>query len=183
MDLFQAMQNRRSIRAYSDEVVSQEQLLQVLEAGRVAPSWENKQCWSYIVVSDPELKSRLGEAAHYNPDHSAYEKATYVLVLCANPRLSGNMESKPYYMTDAGITLQHVVLAATALGLGTCWVGWFKEEPIKELLGVPENMRVVAITPLGYPAENPGPRPRKALDKIAFENTWGQPLNSIERKE
>lgn len=183
MDLFQVMQNRRSIRAYSDEAVSEEQLFQVLEAGRVAPSWENKQCWSYIVVSDPEMKSRLGEAAQYNPDRSAYEKATYVLVLCANPRLSGNVEGKPYYMTDAGITLQQVVLAATALGLGTCWVGWFKEEPIKALLGVPENVRVVAITPLGYPAQSPGPRPRKALEKTAFANTWGQPLNSIERKE
>lgn len=178
MEFFQVLQDRRSIRLYSDQPVSHAQLLQVLEAGRVAPSWENKQCWSYIVVSDPALKARLGEAVHYNPDRSAFEKATYVLVLCANPRLSGNMECKPYYLVDAGITLQQVVLAAAALGLGTCWVGWFDEQPVKDLLNIPENLRVVALTPLGYPAQSPGPRPRKALEKIAFENAWGQPLES-----
>jgi len=176
MDIFQVMQDRRSIRAYTDQVVSQEQLFQVLEAGRIAPSWENKQCWSYVVVSDPALKARLGEVARYNPDRTAFEKATFVLVLCANPRQSGNYEGKPYYMTDAAISLEHVVLAAAALGLGTCWVGWINEQAIKDLLGIPENQRVVALTPLGYPAQSPGPRPRKELGKMAFLDTWGQPL-------
>ena len=77
---------------------------------------------------------------------------------------------------DCGIAGQNMALTAHSMGLGTCWVGWFKEQPVRELLGIPEALRVVAITPLGYPAQEPRPRPRKALQKIAFANTWGQPL-------
>ena len=176
MDVLSAIKNRRSIRAYSDAPVSREQLLTVLEAGRLAPSWKNRQCWRYLVVSDPAIKKQLGEAVRMNPDPTSYEKAPYVLVLCADPGGSGNRDGKPYFMTDAAISLEHVILAAESLGLGTCWVGAFSEDPIKELLGIPADMKIVALTPLGVPAQAPDARPRKAMDEIVYENAWGNPL-------
>lgn len=77
-------------------------------------------------------------------------------------------------MTDCGITLDHMTLAATALGLGTCWIGLFEEAPVKELLGIPENIKVVALTPVGVPAKNPKPRPRKDLSEMLYKNKWGE---------
>ncbi|MEM1484693.1 nitroreductase family protein [Oscillospiraceae bacterium PP1C4] len=176
MELFEAIEKRRSIRAYSDEQVSEEQLQKVLEAGRLAPSWKNGQCWRYVVVSDPVLKKKLGEEVNFNPDRTSYEKAAYVLVLCADPADSGNRSGKPYYLVDAGIVLEHTVLAATALGLGTCWVGVFPEQAVKELLHIPDHIQVVALTPLGVPAQERNARPRKELSEIACLNAWGEPL-------
>ena len=174
MELSQIIQARRSIRKYKGDAIAPEQLEAVLEAGRLAPSWKNGQCWTYIVVSDPAVRLALGEAVGFNPDRTAYEAAPYVLVQCADPAASGDLGGKDYYMMDAGISLEHMVLQAAELGLGTCWVGWFDEQPVKDLLGIPEGQRVVALTPLGVPDQAPKARPRKAMADMVFYNGWGQ---------
>ena len=156
MELFEAIGARRSIRAYTDEAVPEEKIMQILEAGRLAPSWKNWQCWKFILVSD------------------TYQNAPYFIVVCGDPEQSGKEDGKEYYMTDCGITLDHMTLAATALGLGTCWIGLFEEAPVKELLGIPENIKVVALTPVGVPAKNPKPRPRKDLSEMLYKNKWGE---------
>lgn len=177
MTVLEAIERRRSIRAYSDKPVPREALMQVLEAVRLAPSWKDKQCWSVIVLSDRGTIRALGEALRHNPGREVYETAPYFLVFVADPEKSGVRDDKPYYMTDIGIAMQNGVLAAAELGLGTCWVGAFTEEPVKQLLGVPEALRVVAITPLGYPAEAPEARPRKPMAELAYENRWGDAIN------
>ena len=174
MELFEAIGARRSIRAYTDEAVPEEKIMQILEAGRLAPSWKNWQCWKFILVSDKELRLKLGEAVNNNPNALTYQNAPYFIVVCGDPEQSGKEDGKEYYMTDCGITLDHMTLAATALGLGTCWIGLFEEAPVKELLGIPETIKVVALTPVGVPAKNPKPRPRKDLSEMLYKNKWGE---------
>lgn len=97
-----------------------------------------------------------------------------MIVACADPAQSGSREDQHYYLTDIGIALEHLVLAAVDRGLGTCWVVGFHEDQVKEILGVPENIRVIALTPLGYPAEEPSARSRKSLEQILSYNRYGQ---------
>ena len=173
MDCLQTMRERRSIRQYKHEPVSEKQLRLVLEAAQNAPSWKNQQPWTYGILHDRQQIQALKQATGGNPKGNAYENADYFLVVCADPEKSGNREGKPYYMTDIGNTLTQVTLAATALGLGTCWVGAFSEQPVKKLLGVPYHIRIVAITPLGVPDEAPAQRPRKPLNQMVYAGSWG----------
>lgn len=171
MEFYEAVKNRRSVRKYTSRPVEKEKLDRILEAGRLAPSWCNRQCWRYIVVSDETLRRNLGQLLE-NPTAECYEAAPYVLVLCADPSDSGTQAGKEYYLVDCGISMEHVVLAATAEGLSTCWVGYFAENPVRKLLHIPEDTRVVAITPLGYGAEAPEARPRKEAREVIFEDGW-----------
>ena len=167
MDCLQTMRERRSIRQYKHEPVSEKQLRLVLEAAQNAPSWKNQQPWTYVILHDRQQIQALKQATGGNPKGNAYENADYFLVVCADPEKSGNREGKPYYMTDIGNTLTQVTLAAT------CWVGAFPEQPVKKLLGVPYHIRIVAITPLGVPDEAPAQRPRKPLNQMVYAGSWG----------
>ena len=171
MEFFETVAARRSIRKYQDTPVPRETVDRILEAARLSPSWCNRQCHRYIVGSDPEKRSMLGELID-NPSKACYETAPYAIVLCADSTDSGFNSGKEYYLVDCGISMEHVVLAATAEGLGTCWVGYFPENPVRNLLGIPQDVRVVAVTPLGVPAEAPKPRPRLPLENIVFEDGW-----------
>lgn len=170
------MEKRRSIRLYDERPVEKEKLFKVLEAARIAPSANNRQCWNYIIISDRELLKRLGKILDNNPDKTAFEKATYVIAVCADPEKSSKRDDKQYYLTDAAISMQQLILAATALDLGTCWVAGFAEKPVKNLLKIPENFKIVALTPLGYPAENPEMRERKTMEEMVFSNYWDNNL-------
>jgi len=145
------VQKRRSVRAYSDKPVEEEKLTKVLEAARLAPSWANKQCCKYIVVKEKAKIETLGGLLIPWLKH-----APIVLVACADPKESETHNSMDYFLVDIGISMQQAVLAATDLGLGTCWIGGFSEEKIKKALEIPSNIKVVALTPLGYPAMNMG---------------------------
>ncbi len=175
MDCLQTMRERRSIRQYKKQPVTDEQMSLILEAAQNAPSWKNQQPWSYIVLHDREQIQALKQATGGNPKGNAYENADYFLVVCADPERSGNREGKPYYMTDIGITLTQVTLAAASQGLGTCWVGAFPEQPVKQLLEIPYHIRVVAITPIGVPDEEPSARPRKPFNQWVYAESWGHP--------
>ena len=179
MDLYETLQNRRSVRKYEPDPVPDDKLKKLLEAARMAPSWNNQQCWKFIVVRDPERKKKLAESMpDDNPARKAVgETAPIVLVLCADPKASGYQDGKDYYLLDAGLAMQQLMLAAHAEDLGTCWVAWFDEEKTRAACAVPGDYRVVALTPLGVPAKDPSPRPRKSLEEIAFEEQWGSPLN------
>lgn len=174
MEVFEAIQKRRSVRAYADAPVTGEQLRRFLEAARLAPSWKDYQCWNAVVLSDRADIQKLGELLRYNPGRAVFDAVPYFIVFTADPEKSGVRDDKPYYMTDVGIALENAVLAATEMGLGTCWIGAFTEAPIKEFLGIPENLRIVALTPLGVPAEAPDPRPRKDMAEFAYFGRWGK---------
>lgn len=175
MNFLEVVQTRRSLRSYLDKPVEREKLEYVLESARLAPSWKNLQCWRFIVVEDVEQRKALAETQQEsNPGRKALIEAPVVIVLCAVPSESEVWEGKDFMMLDAGVAMEHLVLAATEQGLGTCWQGWYREKKAREVLHVPDDVRVVAMTPLGYAAEERRPRPRKAMADIVFYEKWGQ---------
>lgn len=190
MDLLDAIATRRSIRKFRDAPVEPEKLRVVLEAVRQSPSWANMQCWRLVVVTDAAAKARIGELSYVesffspkgykaNPAKAGLALAPVVIVLCADPARSGDLDGRPSYLTDAGIAAQSLMLAAHAQGLGTVFVGVFQEGGLRDLLGIPAAIRVVGLFPLGYPAEEKksGP-PRLPLEEITFSGRWGVPPGS-----
>lgn len=176
MEILQAISDRRSIRKYKDVAVEWEKIEQVLNAARLAPSWKNMQCWRFLVLTDPGKRAALLQAfPDDNPGKKAIAMAPCSIVVCADPSESGIENGIEYYIADTAIAFEHICLAAHGLGLGTCWMGWFDEAAVKEALGIPEAIRIVGITPLGYPDQEPKPRPRKELSEIAYSEEWGVP--------
>lgn len=165
-------EERRSIRRYGDRPVEDEKLAAVLEAARLAPSWANLQCWTYVVVRDPSVKEAVAATLKGNPIQKAVAAAPVLIVACADPEKSGHVNGQPYYMLDIGIGLQQLMLEAWNQGLGTCWVGWIREDEIRSVLGIPDGIRVVALTPLGYPAVLPESPGRKSPDEIVRYDGW-----------
>ncbi len=186
MELFEAIRTRRSVRKFSDKPVEDEKLLQLLEAVRVAPSWANMQCWSFIVVKAAAAKERISELSYVeaffapkgykaNPAKKALAEAPVVIIACADPAKSGVLWDQTYYMADLGIACQNLWLAARGLGLGTVFVGVFEEEKLRALFGIPSHIRIVGLFPVGYPLEDKAGSPvRKPLNEIVFHDKWGQ---------
>lgn len=167
MDFMEVVRGRRSVRKYRPDPVPQAKLDAVLEAARLAPSWANGQCWTFIVVTDPKVKHAVAQAGNEWMEH-----APAIIAACADPKKSGTKKDQGYYLLDIGIAMEHLVLAAADQGLATCWIGWFDEEKARAALGVPKGIRVVALTPLGYADEAPEPRPRRSLGEIIRRDRW-----------
>lgn len=175
MNFLEIAQTRRSLRTYLDKPVEKEKLEYVLECARLAPSWKNMQCWRFIVIDEAEGREAVAQSmGESNPGRKALMTAPLIVVLCAVPKESEVWEGKDNMMLDAGLAMEHLILAATEQGLGTCWQGLFSEETIRAALDIPDDVRVVAMTPLGYAAEERRPRPRKAMSEIVFHKKWGQ---------
>ena len=182
MDLMAAILNRKSIRSYQGKQVPEDALNKILEAGRRAPSWTNSQTWRFIIVRDNATKEKLAQTALSagNRGFEALKQAPVALVVCAELNKSGCRDGKPltnkegyWYMFDAGITMQNMVLAAWAEGLGTCYLGGFDADAVDKILGIPDGYAIVAMTPLGYPAEEPAAKPRKELSEIVMQEKFG----------
>lgn len=173
MDIFQVFRDRRSIRKYKDTPVEREKIEQILDAARLAPSWKDMQCWRFLVLADAERRALVLEAfPEDNPGKKAIATAPVLIVVCADPRESGVENGIEYYIADTAIAFEHLCLSAHALGLGSCWMGWYDEAKVKRSLGIPDQIRIVGITPLGYPDQEPKPRPRKLLSEIAYFEQW-----------
>jgi nitroreductase len=163
MDVFTAIKGRRSVRSYKDLKVESTKVEKILEAGRLAPSANNRQEWKFIVVKDTETKKKLARAAM---NQSFVGQAPVVLVACATESKAVMLCGHPTYAVDVSIAFAYMLLQAYELGLGTCWIGAFNEEEVKSVLGVTKHVRVVALSPLGYPATGTVARSRKNLDEI-----------------
>jgi len=165
MSVLEVIKKRQSIRRYKEDLIPEEALLRVVEAARLAPSGKNLQPWKFIIVRDQVLKEKLASAS---AGQFFIAKAPVIIVGCGFPdncyaRMGRYMKSWP---VDVTIALEHLILQAQEEGLGTCWIGSFEEEEVKAILNIPRNVRVLALTPLGYPDETPPFRKRKSLDKI-----------------
>ncbi len=169
MDLFETIRNRRSIRKYHDQSLDPEDLNKVLEAGRLAPSANNRQEWRFVVVQDADMRQKLSVAAC---GQKFVAEASAVIACCTVESEKIMTCGHPTYAIDLAIVIDHMTLAAAALGLGTCWIGAFYEDQVRELLNIPESVRVVELMTLGHPAESPGPRPRKSISEIVMHETW-----------
>ena len=180
MEVLEAIRTRRSIRKYTTDPIDDGKLETVLEAARQAPSWANTQCWHFVVVRDGENKGKLSDTLNEtNPAREAIRNAPLVIVACAEMGKAGHKDGEAmtdkgdWFMFDVALSMQNLVLAAHSLGLGTVYVGRFDAGEAARILSVPEGYRVVAMTPLGYPAETKEPRPRKGLDEIVHYDKWG----------
>ncbi len=157
MTVFDVIKSRKSIRKYSTKDIEDEKLNIILEAGRLAPSWQNKQCWRFVVVKDKEKIHQLALKSGFISKANFFIKdAPIVIVLCANPKDSGFMNGQHYYLVDTAIAFQQMMLVAYEMGIGSCWLGAFNEQKVKQILDIPENIKVVALSPFGYPAEKEG---------------------------
>jgi len=163
MDVFTAISQRSSVRSYKATDVEEDKLKKILEAARLSPSASNRQEWKFIVVKNKETKKKLAKAAF---GQSFVGEAPVVIVACGTESKSMMGCGQPTHTVDVSIACAFMILQAYALGLGTCWIGAFREDEAKKLLNIPEGVRVVAMTPLGYPDELPSKKSRKRLDQI-----------------
>jgi len=169
MELIEAITTRRSVRRYQERPVEEDALKRVKKAVTYAPSAKNIQPYAFILVRDPDMKSKLAAAAF---GAKWLTEAPIIVVALGNVEdayaTMGGYQSSVFI--DTAIALDHLTLAATAEGLGTCWIGAFSEEKVLYAMDIDDNdWRVVAMTPLGYPLEEPEPRPRKNSSQI-FRN-------------
>jgi nitroreductase len=159
------IKKRRSIRKYKSTPLEKEKLEHILEAGRLAPSAANKQPWYFIVVTDPLQVANL-RSSYGKPWETT---APAILAVCVDPSIAWvrKRDGETFWKVDAAIALQNMVLCATEEGIGTCWVASFDEDIARKGLQVPDGIRVVAMTPLGYPDEVKGEvTERKSLKEI-----------------
>jgi len=173
MNVLEAIKGRRSIRAFKSQNVSEEIIKKLVDAARWAPSAGNIQPWEFIIVRKPEIKRRLVEVAL---GETFIEEAPVVIVVCANEDRSsqgyGIRGKTLYCIQDTAAAIQNLHLVAYSLGLGTCWIGAFREEEAREILNIPYGVRPVAIVPVGYPAEAPSIPSRRPINQIAHYETF-----------
>ncbi len=169
MDVLSAIRERRSIRSYADSPVEPEKLEKVLEAARLAPSASNRQNWKFVVVQDKATIARLVEACN---GQAFVGQAPVFIAACATAPGSVMSCGQPRDTVDLSIATAYLILEAYEQGLGTCWLGSFNETKVKQLLAIPDLVRVVAVTPLGYAAVRPKPTTRKTLEQIICFETY-----------
>lgn len=180
MEFADVIKSRSSVRRYTEKEVEDEKITYVLDCARLAPSWENKQCWRFVVIKNKETITALSKTSLIN---NWLKTAPVIIVACADPTESWTHNEIDYYIVDIAIALEHLILAATDAGLGTCWIVDFNELKVKELLEIPKRIRIIAFTPLGYPADikkitdsilrifvKQGKR--KSLDEIVHNERW-----------
>jgi len=169
MNVFEAIRTRRSIRRYQNKPIEEEKLQQILEAGRLAPSSANRQEWRFVVARDAETRMRLMSAAKNQP---FVGQAPVVVACCAQTDRHVMTCGELCYSIDVAIAIDHMTLAAWELGLGTCWIGAFFADQVREILGIPEDVPVVELLTLGYPESVPPSTDRLPLEKIVHYERW-----------
>ncbi|UCE43717.1 MAG: nitroreductase family protein [Candidatus Bathyarchaeota archaeon] len=173
MDVFEAIENRRSVRSYTSDAVSAKEIKALIDAARQAPSAGNIQPWEFIIVTDPETKEKLSAAAL---DQKFIEAAPVVIVVCADENRSsqryGSRGANLYCLQDTAAAVQNMLLAACGMGLGACWIGAFNEEMARRIMKTPNDVRPVAIVPVGHPAGTPRAPPKRPIGKIVHYESF-----------
>ena len=170
MNVINAIKARKSVRRYLEKPIEEEKLLSVLEAGRLAPSASNRQEWRFIIVRDKTTRKKVAEAARRQ---TFVGEAPAIIVSCAETTGHIMMCGQQCYPIDVAIALDHITLAAIELGLGTCWIGAFDEERVKEILNIPDEIRVVGLMPIGYPVDSSiKEKTRFSLNRIVKYERW-----------
>jgi nitroreductase len=179
--MIESIQHRRSIRKFTSNPIEPEKIQSMLEAGRLAPSGNNKQPWNFIVIQSEQQRQAVMEVCH-RQTWMMTAKAFIVAVADMAARVETEPglyldETSPHWelkraIRDTAIAIENMLLEADAQGLGTCWVGFFVQSEIRPVLGIPDDKFVVAVIPIGYPAEQPPARPRKPLSEIVRYEKW-----------
>ena len=169
MEFFDLIKQRYSVRAYQSKPVEAAKLQKVLEAANLAPTAANRQPFQIIVIHTKGKEAELKRIYH----RDWFSQAPLVIGICATTSEAwSRMDGKNYADVDATIAMDHLILAAADLGLGTCWVAAFDPFAAREVLGLPDDVEPVAFTPLGYPADEMKTKKRKSLDDIVRYEQW-----------
>ena len=169
MDFLKLIKNRYSVRAYKPDPVEEDKLQQVLEAARLAPTAANRQPFQLVVMHTKGRETELKRIYH----RAWFVQAPLIICACGVPAQNWvRSDGKNYNDVDVAIAMDHLILAATDLGLGTCWIAAFDPAAAREVLGLPEGVEPVAFTPLGYPADQLRPKERKALSELVRYERW-----------
>ncbi|MEE8354998.1 MAG: nitroreductase family protein [Candidatus Bathyarchaeia archaeon] len=166
MDVMEAILKRRSIRAFTDEPVPDEAVERLMEAARWAPSGGNRQFWRFIEVRDSR---RLDMIKMFSAGLKG--DPTLIIAICSKI-------TEPLNFLYLGMASENIMLEAVELGLGSCAIASYSEGPVKQLLGIPDDLELVLLLSMGYPDESPKPRPKKPLDEIAFSEKFGEGFSS-----
>lgn len=168
MDIYEVIEKRRSVRSYREDEVDDETLNKILNAGRMAPSAHNSQNYKFIVVKKKGVIKSLSKASS---DQRFIAEAPIVIVAVSLETEDEAESNVPTYALDIAIAMDHITLAATEERLGTCWIGGFDQEKIKDILNIPEEYKVMTLTPLGSPYDDPQVKSRKDLkDLVCYED-------------
>jgi nitroreductase len=173
LEVLEAIKGRRSIRAFTSQPVEQNQIETLIDAARHAPSAGNIQPWEFVIVKKPFIKRQLAVAAL---NQAFIKEAPVAIVVCANEVMSesgyGSRGKTLYCIQDTAAAAQNILLTAYAMGLGACWVGAFREEEVKQAIGLPDGVRPIAIIPIGHVLANPPKRPRRPLNEIMHDEEF-----------
>jgi len=169
MDAIEAILKRRSVRRYRKEPIPAQDLQQILEAGRQAPSAANRQPWHLVIVTDPEQKQRMAQACN---GQMWLADAACIMVGVGLPAVS-----ERWYRVDVAIAMENIAIAARSLGYGTCWIGAFRPDEIKSICALSWDSEVVACMPIGVPEAWPDARERKEWAAVFSRDRYGQPLD------
>lgn len=170
MTVMEAIQQRFSVRSFKSYEIEEDKLQRVLEAARLAPSASNRQEWRFILVRDEHTRQQLAEAAR---GQAFVGEAPAVIVGCAGSTEHIMPCGLHCFPIDVAIAMTHITLAAVEEGLGTCWIGAFDPDRVRELLGIPSDVIVMGMLPIGYPAGRAPAKKRLELDEIIYQERWG----------
>ncbi len=168
MAVLEAIKKRYSCRSYLDKPVEREKLEQILEAARLAPSAKNLQDWRFVVVTDKDKKQKLAEAAN---NQTFIEKAGAIIIACS---ISKDVMrcGQPVAPIDVAIALEHICLQATELHLSSCWIGSFYPDKVRPMVNIPENVAIIELLAVGYPADTQKQPSREPMQKIVSFESW-----------
>lgn len=154
MEVIECIKTRRSIRKFKDKEIEKDKLKLILESAKYAPSAGNLQAREFIIIKDKKTKEKISEAAY---SQNFISGAQILIAACADKSKSQRYKEKAeiYSICDCCASIENIILSGNSLGIGSCWIGAFDEKKVKEILGIPENIKIVALLPMGYAAENP----------------------------
>lgn len=186
MNFSELVQKRYSCRKFKETPIEREKIIKCIESAKLAPSACNSQPWRFIVIDEPELKNKIAKSATsgiYGIINKFLPTAPCIIVVLADrekfiAQAGAYVMKTDYYLIDIGIACEHLVLQATELGLGTCYIGYFNEKEIRKILKIPKKYKIVLLIAIGYPDEKEkekklkNPKPRKKIEEILYFNEF-----------
>ncbi len=179
MQFYETIEKRNSANKCSSEPIDKESLSRMINAAMRSPSWKDNTSYKFILVDDSALKEKISETILNDTEEmkEALKQAPLIAVVIGNPAESGIIEGKEYYLVDGAIAMQQLMLAATSEGYGTCWLGCMDEEKIREALEIPEQYKVIGMTPIGKAEDYKPTNAKKDVKDHIFTNSFGKPAN------
>lgn len=175
MDFYKVIESRTSIKKFKNTKFDEGKLNRIINSALMSPSWKNATSYKIIMIKDELLKNQISETIINKSDDAedAVKTAPVCAVIIGNPSQSGEVDGKEMYLMDGAIAMEHLILGATAENLGTCWIAAIDEDKIKSLLNIPNEFKVIGLTPIGEIQENKSHYDKKDIRDIVFQDKFG----------